>query len=175
MAAAYADRVGPLDFDNKLEASGTLTLRSAGADSGVMLGWFNSKAKRSKTIPEHEKPLSNYLGIYLEGPSRVGHYFRAACSTSKGNHHAPTGEGTAKERPVVLPSETVHRWSMHYKPAAANGHGQITVSLDDQTNTLDLTENARREGALFDRFGLFNVQSGGHHVEVFLDEIRYSK
>ena len=173
--AFYADRVGPLSLEDELLAAGTLTLRSAGADSGVMLGWFNRDAKQSKATPEHEEPLTDYLGIYLEGPSRVGHYFRAAYSTSQGNREAPTGEGTAEERPVVLPGATVHRWSMHYQPEAAGGRGRITVRFDDRTNTLDLKEGARREGAVFDRFGLFNVQSGGHHVEVFLDEIRYSK
>lgn len=173
--AYYADRVGALNLDEELKASGTLILRTAGADSGVMLGWFNSAAKQAKATPEHEQPLSNYLGIYLEGPSRVGHYFRAAYSTSTGNHDAPTGEGTADECPVVLPGETVHRWSMHYQPKAADGRGRITVNFDDQTNTLELKENARHEGASFDRFGLFNVQSGGHHVEVYLDDIRYSK
>jgi hypothetical protein len=173
--AYFADRVRPLSLDSELRASGTLTLRTAGADSGVMLGWFNGAKKKSKATPEHDQPQTDYLGIYLEGPSRVGHYFRAAYSTSTGNHHAPTGEGTAQERPVVLPAQTVHRWSLHYDPLAAGRRGEITVSFDDQTHHLELDENARQQGASFDRFGLFNVQSGGHHVEVFIDDVSYSK
>lgn len=51
----------------------------------------------------------------------------------------------------------------------------MTVIFDDQTHRLALDENARHQGASFDRFGLFNVQSGGHHVELFLDDVRYSK
>lgn len=173
--AYFADHVGPFDMDTQLKASGTLTLRTAGADSGVMLGWFSNAKKRSKAIPEDQEPLTDYLGIYLEGPSRVGHYFRASYSTSTGNRHAPTGEGTADQRPVVLPGDSVHHWSMHYEPQAAGGRGQITVEFDNQIHKLELVENAREEGAIFDRFGLFNVQSGGHHVEVFLDDVRYSK
>ena len=140
-----------------------------------MLGWFNADKKQSKSTPEHEQPQTDYLGIYLEGPSRVGHYFRAAYSTSTGNHHAPTGEGTAGERPVVQPGSSVHRWSLNYNPQAAGGRGMITVSFDDRVHQLELDEQARNQGARFDRFGFFNVQSGGHHVKVFIDDVRYSK
>ena len=148
---------------------------AAGADSGMMLGWFNADKKRSKVTPEHEQPRTDYLGIYLEGPSRVGHYFRAAYSTSTGNHHAPTGEGTAEERPVIQPGPSVHHWSLRYDPTAAEGRGMITVIFDGQVHHLSLDERAREEGARFDRFGLFNVQSGGHHVKVFIDDVSYSK
>jgi hypothetical protein len=173
--AYYADVVGPYSMEDELEAAGRITLRSASADSGVMLGWFNEAAKRSKESPEHEKPQTDYLGIYLEGPSRVGHYIRPAYSNSRGNHDAPTFEGMSTEGPVVLPDGQVHDWALRYDPKAARERGKITLMFDGIAHQLELKEGVRAEGATFDRFGLFNIQSGGHHVEVFLDDISYSK
>ena len=49
------------------------------------------------------------------------------------------------------------------------------MTFDGKVYPLNLKEGARDEGAKFDRFGLFNVQSGGHHVEVFLDTLQYTK
>ncbi|MBA3483203.1 MAG: hypothetical protein H0T51_15450, partial [Pirellulales bacterium] len=171
----YADPVGPFSLDDELKASGRLVLDSAGADSAMMLGWFGKDAKRGKNTPEHKQRQTDYVAIMIEGPSRIGHYFRAAYSTSKGHGDAPTNEGQPDERPVIRPDEQTHEWSLHYEPTAANGRGRITVRLDKTSCHLDLREGERSEGATLDRFGLFNVQSGGHHVEAYLDDLRYSK
>ncbi|HEY2572636.1 MAG TPA: hypothetical protein VGH65_01160, partial [Verrucomicrobiaceae bacterium] len=45
--ACYADRVGPLNLDQRLEARGKVKLVTAGPDSDVRLGWFNSSAKET--------------------------------------------------------------------------------------------------------------------------------
>ncbi len=171
----YADEVGPFDLDSRLHASGKIVLSSAGADSAVNFGWFGVSQKENKRKPEHEAAQTDWLGIMIEGPSRVGHYFRAAYSTKTGERHAPTGEGTRVERPVIRPSTTTHDWSITYDPRGANNRGRITVALDQTTHHLDLKPNHRRDGATFDRFGVFNTQTGGHHVEVYLDNIKYSK
>ncbi len=39
---------------------------------------------------------------------------------------------------------------------------------------MDLAPGDRAEGATFDRFGIFNMQSGGHAVEIYLDDLEYS-
>lgn len=166
--AYYADRLEPLDLDRELVASGTLAFRGAGSDSAVWIGWFDSKAKREKATPEHEQPQPNLLGILIEGPSRVGHYFRPG-------YRADDGQGaTADTGPIIRPDGKVHRWSLHYRPQGAGGNGQIEVTLDDRTQTLDIRPGDRQRGATFDRFGLFNVQSGGHFVEVYLDDLAYT-
>jgi hypothetical protein len=36
---------------------------------------------------------------------------------------------------------------------------------------LDREPGHRALGAIFNRFGLFNVQSGGHFVELYLDDL----
>src|SRR5205807_9179586 len=101
--AWYADRVGPLSLaKDELFASGTVAFTGAGSDSGVYLGWFDSAsrkalpAKKPKTESE-QSPQKNLLGIFIEGPSRIGHYFRPAYRT-------PGREGvTAKAGPVIRP------------------------------------------------------------------------
>ena len=144
--AYYADRVGQWTLDSVLQASGKLVFRSAGADSAVLLGWFHGERKRNKQTADHEISQTDYLGILIEGPSRVGHYFRAAYSTAAGTHDAPTFEGTKQSRPVVLPGDSIHHWTVHYDPKAAHSRGQIAVSLDGMEHFLDLREESKREG-----------------------------
>jgi hypothetical protein len=64
-------------------------------------------------------------------------------------------------------------WFNH-SPAGAGGRGQITFTLDGDVRAMDLEPGHRALGAAFDRFGLFNVQSGGHHVIVYLDDLEYT-
>jgi hypothetical protein len=171
----YADRVGPFTLNDDLSASGRIAILGAGADSALMLGWFGGQAKRGKASTEYEQRQTDYLGIMIEGPSRVGHYFRAAYSTSKGHGDAPTNEGQPDEAAVIRPDGSLHEWSLHYEPAASGGRGRITVTLDDEMRRLDLKAGERAESATLNRFGVFNLQAGGLHVEAYLDDLRYSK
>lgn len=164
----YADRVGPLSLEDELYAEGTIRFDASGPDSAVYLGWFDSDTKQNKLQPEYETRQRNYLGILLEGPSRVGHYFRPGYSTQ-------TGAGSnAESGPLLAPDKTEHKWTLRYDPTAADGQGEITVTLDDQQVTLPLAAGDRAAGAQFDRFGLFNMQSGGWHVQVYLNNLRYT-
>ena len=52
------------------------------------------RTKHRKPTPDHKVPQTDYLGILIEGPRLVGHYFHATWSTSGGEHEAPTLEGT---------------------------------------------------------------------------------
>ena len=166
--AYYADRVGPLTLDDELSASGTLALTKAGSDSGVYLGWFNAADKKGKDVPEHQAPQENLLGLLIEGPSRVGHYVRPAYRTSGG------AGGIPDAGPILRPDGRVHRWSIRYSPREAGGRGRVTVTLDGHARSLDLAPGHRARGAAFDRFGLFNHQSGGHMVEIYLDDLTYT-
>ncbi len=47
--------------------------------------------------------------------------------------------------------------------------------IEDVIETFDLQPGARRTGATFDRFGLFNMQTGGHYVYIYIDDLTYSK
>ncbi len=163
----YADSIGRLTLDEPLYAEGTIRFLASGADSAVYIGWFDSASKQNKAEPEYEARQQNYLAILLEGPSRVGHYFRPGYGTT-------TGGGSNAERGPLLPmDDNEHAWTLRYDPQATDGRGAIHVTLDAQRVSLALREGDRAEGATFDRFGLFNIQSGGWHVEVYVRELRY--
>ena len=164
MPASYASKVGPLTLEDELFASGRIAFNGAGSDSGVYLGWFNSVSKTHKTASDHIQPQSNVLAVLLEGPSRIGHYFRPAYATAK-------GEGRIQDAgPIIRPDGRAHQWSIHYLPQS----GQINVRLDDETTTITISPEHRPQGASFDRFGLFNIQVGGHFVDVALDDLMYT-
>ena len=170
--AYYGAPTGSLTLDDELVASGKLVLAKAGSDSGAYIGWFDSATKRANETPEHVRRQSNVLGIVLEGPSRVGHYFRPGYSNRAGV--GMTADGS-EGWPVVRPDGQQHSWRLHYRPDAAEGRGQIELSLDGISRTLDLAPTHRAGGARFDRFGIFNLQSGGHHVELYLDDVSFSR
>src|SRR5439155_330583 len=63
--AYYADKVGPLTLDDRLEASGKVVLKVGAPDSDMFLGWFNSAGKeKSPTEAGH------VLGVHVGGPTR---------------------------------------------------------------------------------------------------------
>jgi hypothetical protein len=165
--AYYASRIGLLSLEDELFASGTIKFDGAGSDSGVYLGWFNSHTKTNKMSSDHEAPQKNLLAVLIEGPSRIGHYFRAAYGTA-------TGEGVMDQAgPIIRPDGRSHRWFLRYSPQSQGG-GQITVQLDGETRILAVSPEHRKQGASFDRFGLFNMQVGGHFVDISLDDLNYT-
>jgi len=162
--AYYAGKTGRLTLDDELLASGRIAFNGAGSDSGVYLGWFNSASKTNKIKSDHEQPQTDILAVLLEGPSRIGHYFRPAYATARG-HGAIQEAG-----PIVRPDGRAHRWSIRYLPHS----GRITVQLDGEASTLVVSPEHRKQSASFDRFGLFNCQVGGHFVDVALDDLTYT-
>jgi hypothetical protein len=162
--AYYAQKVGPLTLNDELFASGKIAFHGAGSDSAVYLGWFNSASKTNKMTGDHQAPPTNVLAVLLEGPSRVGHYFRSA-------YYTAAGKGVIQDSgPIIRPDGRAHQWSLRYSPQS----GEITVQLDGQTRTLTITPEHRKQGAFFDRFGLFNLQVGGHFVDVALDDLTFT-
>ncbi|MDB6121081.1 MAG: hypothetical protein JWQ71_74 [Pedosphaera sp.] len=166
--AFYAAKVGPLTLRDELFASGKLVFTGAGSDSGVYLGWFDSSSKTNKTKPDYHEPPKNILGISIGGPSRIGHYFVPGYRNS-------AGEGRfAESGPVIYPDGRLHEWSLHYIPAKAGEAGKISLKLDDHEQNIEVKSADEKRGATFDRFGIFNVQSGGHFVEIYLDDLTYT-
>jgi hypothetical protein len=79
--AFYADRIGPLSLEDRLEARGRFMVESGAPDSGFYFGWFNSSVKHV----EDQEPLKgrNFVGVAIGGPTRVGHYFFPTCVTAQ--------------------------------------------------------------------------------------------
>ncbi len=147
--ASYADAVGPLSADDRLEARGRVVLRVGAPDSDVFFGWFNSAS------PDESGPL---LGVHIGGPTRVGHYFRPR---------------NAEKGPVLTPGKS-YVFSIVYDPAANNGHGAITATLGDESVTHPLKPGQKPKDASFDRFGLFNGTAGGQIVRIYFDDLSYT-
>jgi hypothetical protein len=158
----YADKVGLLTLDDRLEASGKVVLKSGGPDSDMFLGWFNSANK-----DESPAEVGNFVGVHVGGPTRVGHYFHPAFATAKGTR------GLANGGPVLTPGK-VYDWSLVYDPSAEGGHGAIRVTLGEETVTLPLKKGIKAQGARLDRFGLFTSNIGGQMVKIYLDDLKYT-
>lgn len=160
--AYYADRVGPLSLDDRLEASGKVLLQVGAPDSDMYFGWFRSEAR--------EKPPAesgHFLGIHVGGPTRVGHYFQPVCATARGVR------GRAEKGPVLVPGRACD-WSLVYDPTANGGRGEIQVTLGKESVTLPLKPGIKAEGARLDRFGLFTSNVGGQLVRIWFDELKYT-
>lgn len=160
--AYYADRVGSLSLDDRLEASGKVVLRSGGPDSDMFLGWFNSGEK--ETSPTEG---GNFLGVHVGGPTRVGHYFHPSLTTARGQR------AQAEAGPVLVPG-TVYDWSLVYDPDAEGGRGAVRVTLGNESVTLRLREGVKAQGGRFDRFGLFTSNIGGQIVRLYVDDLKYT-
>jgi hypothetical protein len=168
--AFYADRVGPLSLADELHAEGSIVLARATSDSGVYIGWFDSRTKlEAKPSPDRKSTREkNLLGVLIEGPSRAGHYFRAAYRTSK-------GEGkTEDEGPTIKPDGTAHAWSIRYTPGRGGGAGRIAVRLDGVERVTEVPPEHALDGAAFDRFGIFNLSREGLFLEIYIDDVRYA-
>jgi hypothetical protein len=160
--AYYADRVGPLTLDDRLEARGKVVLRVGAPDSDMFLGWFNS-ANKDKPPTE----AGHFLGVHVGGPTRVGHYFHPSfCTATRTRGQSPAG-------PVLEPNK-VYDWSLVYDPTAEGGQGAIRVTLGEQSVTLVLKKGVKAQGARFDRFGLFTSIIGGQVVRIYIDDLTYT-
>jgi hypothetical protein len=166
--AWYADRVGPLSLGRPLHAGGKIAFTGGDPDSGVLIGWFSSSLKNDGPQGGRPPPLHNFVGVHLEGPTRIGHYFRPAVFSSRGQHAEPD------QGPIFVPDSRPHTWSLDYDPTTADGRGLIRVTLDNELVTFELPAGLKSEGTTFDRFGFLNVRSGGGRVKVFLDDLEYS-
>ncbi len=158
----YADRVGPLNLERRLEASGKVKLVTAGPDSDIFLGWFNSDARDNSA-----GVAKNFVGIHVGGPTRVGHYFIPVLLTARGQ------KNVVKRGPVIKPGKA-YDWTLVYDPAANDGNGEMRVTLGAETVTLALKPGQKNQGASLDRFGLFNSTTGGQMVKIHRDDLKYT-
>lgn len=160
--AYYADRIGPLDLNGRLEARGKVVLKVGAPDSDVYLGWFSGADAQTPPVA-----AGNFLGVHIGGPTRVGHYFIPRLTTARGTM------AKVESGPVLTPDK-VFDWSLMYDPAAHGGQGELRVTLGQESATLALKKGVKAEGARFDRFGLFNSNIGGQLVRIYLDDLRYT-
>lgn len=127
---------------------------------------MKANPSQNETIP------SDFMGINIEGPSSEGFFFypiyRPHTSGGKALGH------NGGKSPRIKPDAQSHDWSLLYDPAGANGNGQITVTLDEQSCTMDLEAGHKKIAATFDRFGICTTWIDGNSVTAYFDDLTYS-
>jgi hypothetical protein len=159
---AYGAPIGRLTLNDRLHASGRVCLRTASVDSAVLIGWYNEWTPVGT-------PPANFVGILLEGPSRIGHYFRPAYGNAEGTGDA-AGSG-----PIIHPDGAAHEWTLDYDPTANGGLGSIAVTLDGDPVSIDMPEGVKKGYGSFSHFGVLSWNHGGHFVEVYLDDLSFTE
>jgi hypothetical protein len=171
MHGYYADdHVGILTLDDPLSISGTLCFIEGAPDARVFLGWFNAKEKQADMTNTHEQlghPINQSIGIEFTDNTVVGYYFTGVVAPTQALHSNSAG-------PVIRPLRKRQPFKFEYDPKANDGVGRITVTLDGQSHTMDLTPEQRQAGAKMDRFGIKNIRRGGKYVDVYFDDLTYT-
>lgn len=160
--AYYADDIGKLSLDQPLAASGKIVVERYGSDGAVSFGWFHS-ARRGY-------PPANVLGVLIDGPTSTGPRFMGLVGSSdpKLSHRQHDGA------PLIAADGKSHTWQLEYDPAAADGQGKMTIWLDGKATSFALPAGLRKQGAAFDRFGIFAHEGGGRASRVYWDDLEYT-
>ncbi|MBM3887865.1 MAG: hypothetical protein FJ388_01935 [Verrucomicrobia bacterium] len=169
--AYYGDRIGPLTLDRSLRASGKVCLRRGVTDSTTLIGFFHAPESMRVSIAQKSAIPENFLGVAIEGPSQEGFYFYPAYGL---NRDTISSAGRRVEQPPhILPDGKPHDWTLEYSPAAANGQGRISVTLDGHAARIDLRPGEKSIGARFNRFGIITTPIDGNGQNVYLDDLTY--
>jgi hypothetical protein len=161
----YADDVGQLTLDDPISFSGNICNVDGQPDSGMMFGYFNTKALKTEDFKQR---LDQSMGLFVEGPSSIGKTLMAYCAVNKDQVII------LKDPPLFQPDYKKRKFTFDYDPKANNGVGRCTMTLDGKSYTIDLTPEQRKVGARFDRFGMRNMRGGGKLVEIYFYDLTYT-
>ncbi len=170
LCSYYADNVGRLTLDDSISFSGSIYFKNGMSDAAVYLGYFNAEDQTRPQVDGDDAalfPQCNMLGVGLMDSSAVGYYFTSLATSRRGSMTRIRG-------PIFTPDTRAHRYTFEYDAEANEGVGRIKVTFDEKDFTHDLTPAQRQEGATMNRFGFANVRNGGHSVEVYVDDVRYT-
>ena len=168
--ASYGDRVGPLSLDRPLKASGKVVLRRGVSDSTTLFGFYHSVRSMAVNPSQSSGLPEGFLGLAVEGPSSEGFFAYPVYRTS-GDRQGYTRGPTL---PRILPDGKPHDWSLDYTPSAVGDRGQMVLTFDKQSVTLDLQPGDRAPGAAFDRFGLVTTWIDGNAQMIYFDDLSYT-
>jgi hypothetical protein len=170
LCSYYGDDVGELTLDDPISFSGTICFTDGMTDAAAYFGYFNRDnqvEKFDKARSDVFSPVANTMGVTIADSSAVGYYFTPQVTSAD-------REVVRKSCEIFRPDRHRRRFAFDYDPKGNGGTGRVTVTLDGREHVLDLTPQQRKAGARFDRFGLANVRSGGHSVELYLDDLTYT-
>jgi hypothetical protein len=188
----YADDVGTLTLDDPISFSGNVCFTHDSTDTGMYFGFFNRKDYTADfTSPPKLKAPINSMGILIDGHAQYGKFFcpqvTSVTGTAAGSEYVKSDD--LRKPPTTLPAVASarrqldfpfrptaqrHPFKFSYDPKANNNVGRITLTLDQETISIDLDERQRAEGAVFDRFGVASLRTGGKFMTVYLDDLSYT-
>jgi hypothetical protein len=169
--AYYAKAIPAATLANVLTASGTLAMD--GRPTHALIGFFNAG-----TLNEWRTP--NTIALRVSGRGDVFYaWVEYATARWRAGGDQPRSfpmrrdPTTGRDQPIGFAARgAVHRWSLRYDPAANNGGGVITASIDDRMAVCHLVEGHKADGATFNRFGVLDVmKSADAGGEVWIDDV----
>ncbi len=162
----YADDIGNLTLDDTISFSGKINFVKGAVDGRMLIGYFNRAARLADISGEYKgNPPHQFMGIEIMDQTQLGYSFTAVCS--------PRQDKSFEERgPIIIPDRIRRTFRFFYNPQGGE-HGLITITLDGESFSADLSAEQRRIGANFDRFGLLNPRKGGKYVDLYFDDLTY--
>jgi hypothetical protein len=163
--AWYAKVIEPASLQNRLTASGTMSVSDCNGGSGVLVGWFNQNSRGWRT--------PNSLVFRIDGEAgKYRVFFEYGTQQWRtGGGQTFDGPYQTTKTPLMIADGTPHRWTLTYDPDGANGDGEIALEVDATRYTAALDPGHKLDGAVFDRFGIVNVQIGGDGMSLYLDDV----
>ena len=153
-----------------MRASGKVCLRRGVSDSTTLIGFYHSARSLEVNPSQQFGTPKSFLGAAVEGPSSEGFHFYPVYRNEGGG----ASSGMGADPPRIYPDGKSHDWTLHYDPAAADGKGRITVTLDGHAASMDLSPGDKSAGAHFDRFGLVTPWIDGNGQHVYFDDLSYT-
>jgi len=173
--AWYAQAISPKTLDDKLSASGTFAITDKGS-SAAIFGWFNAHQ-----IEGTSRPLQS-LGLQI-GTSKNGGVVHIRLRTAQNQAAGmliPPKVGK-KERGTYRNDGTRYTWKLDYDPQAADSKGRVTVTIrsnlpkpepfENKTFSFDLPDGYKKQGTVFNRFGLINGTKPGGQTTVYFGDL----
>src|SRR5690606_23405600 len=136
----------PLTLDDSIRIEGKVAVVDAMGGSTFMFGLFNEHSRGWRT--------PNSLFIRFDGSEGAYRTF-----FEYGTKNFRTGGGHTFEGPMYQTTSTLpdpadgssRDFVLEYNPEAADGDGEIVLTLDGETYSAPLAEGHRADGAVFDR------------------------
>ena len=114
------------------------------------------------------------MGFAVEGSSSVGYPVRGIVRAADPDpgQEISGGDTTA---PRLDPDASRHHFSIDYVPDP-DGTGTLTVTLDGQPSSLQVTAQQRVDGATLTRFGIcqFTDSGNGPSQAIYYDSLAYT-
>ena len=195
--AYYGAAIGNKTLDDKLSASGTLSITKTTGGAGVFIGFFTAKQPGASGRP------TGSLGLDIDGENggaRLAVRLITARNQSCGTFITPYVPG--KFRPTPIRNDgTKYTWKLDYDPNGAGGRGRFTFEFrgeqpkpgalvtadspeiakkeasirfpDTTTFSVDLPEGFKQQGTTFDHFGMMNMMKAGGQFIIHVDDVEY--